>query len=112
MLVRCAVVICVMPPASGPSSSSATCLPERARRYAVVTPAMPAPTTQTSTLRFSCRGGNSGSAAVAVQIDWLMTDLQQKTVPARKWGQNKFQDKTISAEAVGTSLIAISGNLL
>src|SRR5688572_7308858 len=44
MLVMCAVVACVMPPATGPSSRTATCLPERASRYAVVRPAMPAQT--------------------------------------------------------------------
>src|SRR5688572_1935744 len=83
MLVMCAVVACVMPPATGPSSSTATCLPERASRYAVVRPAMPAPMMQASTCRFSCRGENSGISAVPAQTDWwrlIMRDAEQESV--------------------------------
>src|SRR5687768_7059415 len=83
MLVMCAVVTCVMPPATGPLSSTATCLPERASRYAVVRPAMPAPTMQASTWRFSCSGGNSGIAAVPDQTDWwraIVDIAEQETV--------------------------------
>src|SRR5687768_3777322 len=83
MLVMCAVVTCVMPPATGPLSSTATCLPERASRYAVVRPAMPAPMMQASTWRFSCRGVNSGIAAVPDQTDWwraIVDIVEQETV--------------------------------
>src|SRR5689334_14136058 len=72
-----------MPPATGPSSSTATRLPARERRYAVVRPAMPAPTMHTSTCTFCPRGTNCGSAAVAAQIDWwrlIATPPQQETV--------------------------------
>src|SRR5688500_13665303 len=72
-----------MPPAIGPSSITATDLPAFASRYAVLRPALPAPTTQTCTWRSSCRGGQTGISAVACHTDaWrAMMALQQSSFP-------------------------------
>src|SRR5688572_15027647 len=48
-----------MPPAIGPSSSTTTSLPWRARQYAVLNPAIPAPTTHTSASSFPASAGRS-----------------------------------------------------
>src|SRR2546421_3996772 len=69
MLVRCPVVMRVMPLTSGPSSSTATVLPCCVSSYAVVSPAIPAPMTQTSTWRFSSSGPHAGNSVVADQTD-------------------------------------------
>src|SRR6185503_5452518 len=69
MLVRWPVVMRVMPPASGPSSSTTTCLPAFTRWYAVLRPAMPAPMITASACTFSCSGAHSGICAVADQTD-------------------------------------------
>src|SRR5690349_18200542 len=69
-LDRWAVVTWVMPPASGPSSRTTTDLPALVSRYAVDSPAMPAPTTQTSARVSSRSGEQSGIRTVAAQTDW------------------------------------------
>src|SRR5688572_180148 len=72
-----------MPPATGPSSRTATRRPARARRYAVVSPAIPAPTTHTSTCTLCSSGSNRGRGWVAVQTDWwrvIVTPLEQETL--------------------------------
>src|SRR5262245_17631114 len=68
-LDRWAVVTRVMPPARGPSSRTTTALPACVSWYAVVRPAMPAPTTQTSARASSSSEGQSGILAVAAQTD-------------------------------------------
>src|SRR5688572_30326228 len=63
---RWAVVRGVSCPLIRLRSTTATSRPSRASRYAVVSPAMPAPMTQTSVSRPDSRGGNSGRGAPAV----------------------------------------------
>ena len=57
------------PPATGPSSTTTTLRPSRDSRYAVVSPAMPAPTTQTSAVASASNGGRSASSAVSIQME-------------------------------------------
>src|SRR5687768_13213508 len=71
----CAVVRLVSPLPISPSSRTATRWPALASMYAVVMPAMPAPTTQTSTFRFSLSGAYLGTCAVSTQIDVFEPDL-------------------------------------
>src|SRR5207248_2427497 len=68
---RWAVVRWVCPPPTAPASTTATDSPCRASRYAVVMPAMPAPTTQTSAAVSRSRGGGAGASAVSIQTDVL-----------------------------------------
>src|SRR5581483_816330 len=86
MLVRWPLVMRVMPDTSGPSSSTATSLPACVSWYAVLRPAMPAPTMQTSTCRFSSSGRHSGRRALADQTDsWrgMVPRALQKTLLGR-----------------------------
>lgn len=68
-MTRCAVVRPVSPEPTAPSSSTMTDLPALRRRYAVVSPAIPAPTTQTSACSFRVRLEDSGRGAVAIQTE-------------------------------------------
>ncbi len=52
----------VMPPPGGPSSTTTTDRPSAARRYAVVSPAIPAPTTHTSARTFERSAGSFGGS--------------------------------------------------
>ena len=63
-----AVVRPVSPPPIGPSSITTTARPARASRYAVVMPAMPAPTMQTL-VRMSCAKTGSSGTSVAIQTE-------------------------------------------
>src|SRR5215213_2884771 len=76
---RCAVVTWVIPLANGPSSRSTTCLPALASRYAVVSPAIPAPTTHTSQSKSAANRRDFGSLTVAPQIDSLCAAIIGET---------------------------------
>src|SRR5215204_6760869 len=51
-----------------------TCLPARASVYAVVRPAMPAPTMHTSHSASAASGGNEGTSAVAIHADTVVPE--------------------------------------
>src|SRR5512132_3144200 len=66
---RCAVVRDVSPPAIGPSSITVTERPSRVNRYAVVRPAIPAPTMHTSTERSPSSTDGRGRGQLAIQTE-------------------------------------------
>src|SRR4051812_2009809 len=69
--VRWAVVRDVSPPPIVPASSTMTDFPSRARRYAVVSPAIPAPTTHTSATASLSSGAAAGIGVVIHgDTDW------------------------------------------
>src|SRR5437016_14659047 len=63
-----------MPPPIGPSSRTTTDFPARASKYAVVIPAIPAPTTQTFARAFLSNGGRLGMLAVVAQTEIVVPD--------------------------------------
>jgi len=64
-----------MPPPIGPSSSTMTDLPARASRYAVVNPAMPAPTMHTFALVSLLSGSSCGVAPVAIHTEVVVPEV-------------------------------------
>src|SRR5690242_21934698 len=64
-----------MPPPIGPSSSTITALPARASKYAVVRPAMPAPTITTLVVVSWLNGLSFGVPAVAAQTDSVVPEV-------------------------------------
>src|SRR5688572_32165342 len=81
----CAVVRPVSPLPMSPSSITQTRWPALASVYAVVIPAMPAPMTHTSTVRFSLSGWYFGTSAVAVQMDVVSPDVVGMCVLLHVW---------------------------
>src|SRR5687768_18217764 len=65
----CAVVRLVSPLPISPSSMTITLLPARVSMYAVIKPAIPAPTTQTEARASDVSGGNCGVSAVSIQTE-------------------------------------------
>src|SRR4051812_32347854 len=64
-----------MPPPIGPSSTTTTLLPARASKYAVVSPAMPAPMMQTFVLVSWLSRFSFGVAAVAAQTETVVPEV-------------------------------------
>ena len=68
-LARCAVVRPDSPPPMVPSSTTMTFFPAFVSRYAVDSPEIPAPTTQTSARASRPSAGNVGTSKVPYQIE-------------------------------------------
>src|SRR5579884_2269161 len=66
---RCAVLRPDSPPPIGPASTTMTFLPAFDSKYAVDSPAMPAPTIHTSVRALPPSDGNEGTSNVPIQID-------------------------------------------
>src|SRR2546423_1500370 len=67
-----------MPPPTGPSSTTTTDLPSRASRYAVVIPAIPAPTTHTSARASSASADSDAVTVVAIQTEVVSPESLSK----------------------------------
>src|SRR5436305_5005155 len=81
-----------MPPPTGPSSITTTDLPSRASKYAVVIPAMPAPTTHTSARVSSASADSDGITAVAIQTEVVSPELLFK-VPRSEEHTSELQSR-------------------
>src|SRR5688572_24830962 len=89
----CAVVRLVSPLPISPSSMTITLLPARVSMYAVIMPAIPAPTTHTEARASDVSGGNCGVSAVSIQtetvepeeeficVEWRGTTDQSQALP-------------------------------
>src|SRR3954454_15098258 len=90
-LDRWAVLRGVCPLATGPSSRTTTDRPARASRYAVVRPAMPAPTTHTSARVSLGRGAGEGTSAVAIHTEVLCPEFSLLITGSRGCGRRKVR---------------------